>query len=235
MESVESIFTEMGGIFCTPAPKLKEKLAGIKAYIFDWDGVFNNGSKNESGSSTFSEPDAMGTNLLRFNYWMSHQQLPVTTIISGEKNELSFQYAKREHLHAVYFKIANKIEALNHLRQEHNIKPEETAFVFDDVLDLSLAKVCGVRILVNRRANPLFKNYVVSHGLADYITANESGNFAVREACEVMIGLNGDFNAVVTHRASFSSEYRNYLENRQKTEVRFYTSVNGEIEEAHNV
>ena len=38
-------FENIGGTFITPADHLKEKLSKIKAYIFDWDGVFNNGSK----------------------------------------------------------------------------------------------------------------------------------------------------------------------------------------------
>lgn len=229
MNNIEKIFQDIGGQFCTDAETLKKKLSHVKAFIFDWDGVFNDGSKNENGSSTFNEPDAMGTNMLRFNHWLIHKQLPITTIISGERNSFSFQFAKREKLHATYFKAANKTQALDHLLTQHKISPAEIAFVFDDILDLSLAKICGVRILINRTANPLFKNYVIQHTLADYITANSSGNFALREACELMIGLSGDYNATIKHRIDFSDAYQSYLADRQRVSTRFFTNHDGAI------
>ena len=45
-----------------------DRLDKIKAFVFDWDGVFNNGAKDSEGASPFNEVDAMGTNLLRFNH-----------------------------------------------------------------------------------------------------------------------------------------------------------------------
>jgi len=230
MHITKKLFTELGGEFCTDATALKKKLLAVKAYIFDWDGVFNDGAKNENGSSNFGEPDAMGTNLLRFNHWLLHRNLPVTAIMSGERNTFSFQYAKREKLHAVYFKASHKKIALEHFVNEFHIKAEEIAFVYDDVLDLSLAQHCGVRIMINRKASPLFKNYVKHNGLADYITANEGGTHGVREACEMMIGLSGDYNTTIKHRINFSDLYQQYLSERSQNELKFFTNKEGKME-----
>lgn len=230
MHITKKLFTEIGGEFCTDATLLKKKLLAIKAYIFDWDGVFNDGSKNENGSSNFGEPDAMGTNLLRFNHWLIHRKLPVTAIISGERNTFSFQYAKREKLHAVYFKASHKKIALDHFVTEFRLKPEEIAFVYDDVLDLSLASLCGVRIMINRKSSPLFRNYVEKNNLADYITANEGGAHGVREACELMIGISGDYNSTIQHRINFSDLYQQYLSERSQNELKFFTNKEGKIE-----
>jgi hypothetical protein len=45
-EQIETIFTKLGGQFMSSMEALEIKLGGIKAFVFDWDGVFNNGVKN---------------------------------------------------------------------------------------------------------------------------------------------------------------------------------------------
>ena len=68
--ATDNIQNTFSGTFVTDATTLKEKLNGINAYIFDWDGVFNNGSKGADGSSPFNEVDSMGINMLRYNYYI---------------------------------------------------------------------------------------------------------------------------------------------------------------------
>ncbi len=230
MVHLEKLFTQQGGTFCIPLGELQKKLSHIRAFIFDWDGVFNDGIKNEHGSSSFSEVDAMGTNLLRFSNYLIKGRMPIVSVMSGEKNILSFQYGRREHVHAIYFRVKNKRQAFDHFIDDYQLKPQEVAFIFDDVLDLSLAEVCGVRILVNQRANPLFHHYVLNHNLADYTTAHPGGRFAVREACELMIGLQGNFDITVQHRLRFSTEYATYYNERQQIPTSIYTWSNNIIE-----
>lgn len=232
MIHLEKIFTQQGGTFCIPIAQFQEKLSYVRAFIFDWDGVFNDGIKNEHGSSSFSEVDAMGTNLLRFSSYLINGKMPIVSVMSGERNILSFQYGKREHVHAIYFRVKNKRQAFDHFINEYQLKPQEVAFIFDDVLDLSLAEVCGVRILVNQRANPLFHHYVLNHNLADYTTAHPGGRFAVREACELMIGLQGNFDITVQHRLRFSNDYSSYYNERQQIPTSIYTWNENVIVEA---
>ncbi|MFM7428619.1 MAG: phosphatase, partial [Flammeovirgaceae bacterium] len=85
--SIQTLFEKAGSIFCTPAVSILQKLQSVKAFVFDWDGVFNDGTKHNQQGSGFTEPDAMGTNMLRFSYWLKNQQLPITAIITGEENE----------------------------------------------------------------------------------------------------------------------------------------------------
>ena len=217
-------------MFCISAEEFKKKLARIRAFIFDWDGVFNNGTKNEHGSSSFNEVDAMGTNLLRFSYFLEKNELPYMAVMSGEKNSFSFRYGTREHFHNVYFGVKNKRLALDHFLDLHNLTAEEVAFVFDDVLDLSLAEVCGLRMLVDQKANILFKNYVIKNQLADYVTAHAGGDFAAREACELLMGLRGNFDDTVRHRAGFSPVYEKYFVMRQEIPTSFFVWKNNLIE-----
>jgi 3-deoxy-D-manno-octulosonate 8-phosphate phosphatase (KDO 8-P phosphatase) len=221
--NIESTFTGGGGVFCIPFSAFSEKLYGIKAFIFDWDGVFNDGYKDHQASSNFSEVDAMGTNLLRFSRWLNKKSMPFTAIMSGEKNQLSYQFTQREHFHQTYFKVVDKKLAFEHFITIHSLKPEEVAFVFDDVLDLSIASVAGLRILINRKSNPLFINYNTKNKLADYITGQTSGNFAVREICELLMGTTGNYDQVVENRYKFSGDYKKYLEERQLIETEHFT------------
>jgi 3-deoxy-D-manno-octulosonate 8-phosphate phosphatase (KDO 8-P phosphatase) len=235
LENIEKLYTEIGGEFLTDLSTIKEKLSKIKAFIFDWDGVFNNAVKNESGSSNFNEADSMGTNLLRFSHYLDKSEVPLTAIISGEKNSQSFFFTKREHFNSCYFKISNKIEALNHFCNKNGIKPEEVCYFFDDVLDLSIAQICGVRMMMNRNAGVLFKQYVKENKLTDYITANDGGHYGVREACELLMGISGNFNECIKMRTDFNDKYKMYLSLRNKPVTYYYTSIEGVIKEEHGI
>ncbi|MCU0338681.1 MAG: phosphatase [Spirosomaceae bacterium] len=234
MISTASIFTNLGGIFVTSPQQLSKKIKNLKAFVFDWDGVFNDGTKNEQGSSNFSEIDSMGTNLLRFGWWRWQQQMPYTLVISGERNQLSFHLAKREHYHASYFRIKHKIEALEHFMALHGLKAEEVAFFFDDALDLSIAERCGVRIMIRHRGNPLFQQYVINNGLADYITAQQGGDFAVREGCELLLGMAGIYDQTIQERHIYYPQYNDYYTERQAIETQFFTLADGQFERQTN-
>jgi 3-deoxy-D-manno-octulosonate 8-phosphate phosphatase (KDO 8-P phosphatase) len=126
-------------------------------------------------------------------------------------------------------KVPDKIIALTHFCEQHQLNYNEVCYVFDDVLDLSIAAVAGLRILINRKANPLFKNYIVKNNLADYITAHESGNFAVRETCELLMGLNGNYDSCMDERKDFTEVYRAYLSLRQAQETNYFTIENTKV------
>ena len=104
--------------------------------------------------------------------------------------------------------------------------PHEVAYVFDDVLDLSIGSVCGVRILVGRSGSPLFTDHRIKGGLVDYITGAKGGDYAVREACELLIGLYGNYDEVISNRTHYAEHYRNYLSQRRAVATQFYTVEN---------
>ena len=224
MTDIERIFSGLGGQFITPVDTLTQKLRAVRAIVFDWDGVFNDGIKTEAGSSSFSEVDSMGTNLLRFGLWLQQdRQLPMAAIITGVTNTQSETLVRREHFHASYSQAKHKIDVLQHLLDRHNLQPHEIAFFFDDALDLSVAEVAGVRIMVRRQANPLFTQYVIDKGMVDYITGSQSGQFAVRESCELLLGLLGQYDAVMQERLRYHPVYNDYYQQRQAIEPSYWT------------
>lgn len=228
-ETVDS-YRKKGTQFILPQEELIVKLKGVKALIFDWDGVFHSGYKSENQSSLFSEADSMGVNMLRFAYSLLNDgEIPYTAIITGENNKTAFYWAEREHLDDVFFKIKDKVEILNWLEENKGLKKEEVLFVFDDILDLSMAKECGVRYMINRDASIALHSYCKENKMCDLITANDGGNHAVRELCELTINLLGNWNTVVTERITFNNKYAPYIKKRQQIETNIYTLKNGEV------
>jgi len=230
MDNIEAIFTGIGGRFVTPFAELHgQRLPQVKAYCFDWDGIFNDGQKNRDMESLFTEADSMGLNLLRFSHWLRHGVVPPTIIITGQENPLVVKLAQREHLHAVYFKAKNKVEAITHLGHAWQVAPAEVAFMFDDALDLSAAAVCGVRCLAQRSASPLFTEYVLQNGLCDYATAHTGGQHAVREVCELLMGLAGNYTDTVSQRVAYNDNYTTYLAQRNATVTAYYRKVGSDF------
>jgi 3-deoxy-D-manno-octulosonate 8-phosphate phosphatase (KDO 8-P phosphatase) len=223
MQSVKEYFEAIGAEFSLPAEQFLLRLPQIKAFIFDWDGVFNDGSKNENMTSLFAEPDSMGTNLLRFGYWLESGTMPPFAVMSGENNAASHKFALRERINALYFKIPSKTEAFLDFCHQNGIKPDEVAFIFDDVIDLSVAKLCGLRFLVRRKASPLMTHFAKENDLCDYVTACQGGEHAVREICELMMGFKGLFDKVLHERMMYGDVYKEYVRVKNQQHTVFYT------------
>jgi 3-deoxy-D-manno-octulosonate 8-phosphate phosphatase (KDO 8-P phosphatase) len=212
------------GEFISSPTTLKQKLKQIKALVFDWDGVFNDGRKNLEGHSSFSETDSMGVNMMRFSYFLQHKHLPPTAIITGENNQLAFSFAKREHLNNVYYKAAHKEHALMHLCEQHRISPADVLFVFDDVLDFSVAKLAGVRFMIGRKSNPLLHEFAAERRLVDYITRNSGNENGVREVSEIVMSMSNNFDVALELRMKYAEAYKDYITLRNKGETQFFTT-----------
>jgi len=208
-------FTAAGGDFVTPVEDLKKKVAVCRAVVFDWDGVFNAGRKGHTSSSGFSEADSMGMNMLRYGLWRRLGELPYAAIISGEDNESAIAFARREHLTAAYTGIRDKRQVIAHLCDNHKLQPGQIACVFDDINDLSMAKVCGLRFRVRRQASPMFADFADRREFCDYVTGANSGSYAVREVCELLLGLMDSYTDVVESRIACDDAYEEYFGARQ--------------------
>jgi len=208
-EEIQKMFENQGGEFISSPSLILEKLKDIKAYIFDWDGVFNTGTKTDTVGSGYSEVDSMGLNLLRFGYWLAnHQELPYVAIITGENNQTGIKLAENA----------------------FNLKPEEVAFFFDDVLDFPISSLCGLRFMVNRQGSPMFAKYVKQMHYADYISGQTGGSFAVREISELILGLLGQYETAVKERADFSDLYTKYLAQREENDLKKFKFFKEKIE-----
>jgi 3-deoxy-D-manno-octulosonate 8-phosphate phosphatase (KDO 8-P phosphatase) len=214
-DAVAAVFRELGGVFLTPPTVLAQRIAALRGLAFDWDGVFNLGVKGEGSHSTFSEADSMGTNLLRFALWRRDGVLPASAIITGEHNLSARRFATRENFDLLYQGVKDKSAAMDEFCRGARLARGQVMCAFDDVNDLAMAADCGVRMLIRRRSSPLFQRYVSDSSCVDYVTAHEPSGHAVREICELILGLMGAFDAVVEARVAFAHEYREYWTQRQ--------------------
>ena len=231
-KNTRELYSEIGGAFYASPVFLSQKLQKIKALVFDWDGVFHGGAKQADGSSTFSEVDSMGLNMLRYGYFLQNGNLPLAIIITGENNPTARAFAQREHFDAVFYKAKNKVEALRFIEEKHDLRSEEVLFCFDDILDLSMAKEVGARFLINRLANPYFAQYCKENDLADYRTAATGDQHALREVSELCLALLEKFEATTENRIAFSESYKNYWDQRQARSTHFFTpNTDGIFEE----
>ncbi len=231
MENIELTFKNIGGQFITPAEVIAQKLKKIKVFAFDWDGVFNNAIKSTGHPNGFSEADSMGINLLRYDYFLRNGELPIAAIITGEENPTARDFAKRESFYALYFRIKDKGEALKHFCSNFNVEPENIAWFFDDILDLNVAKQCGVRFYLGRKSQPLTTQFVLDNGMVDYITAHEGGQNALRECAELAMALNGTIDTVLNHRLAFDANYADYFAKRNRVKPVIFTKNGDALQE----
>lgn len=213
---MSSILNHISGTrFITERKVLIEKMDRLKAVIFDWDGVFNNGFKDKEGGSPFSEVGSMGVNLVRFAFWLKNSEMPRSAVITGKQNHYAESFAQRERMHGVYMGFSHKPDAFDAFLAEHALKAKDVAFIFDDVLDLSIAAKCGVRIMIGSSPTAWLVDQVIARGEVDIVTGNNGGENGLREATDVLIDLLGNGNKVLEHRVGFSAKYQQYLSERQ--------------------
>ncbi|MDX2189379.1 MAG: phosphatase [Bacteroidota bacterium] len=226
IESVAEIFDNLGGTFIESPKVIAHKLKQIDCFVFDWDGVFNDGRKGAESSSDFAEPDSMATHILRYAYWLTHNKLPIVAIITGQNNESAQLFAEREHLNYVFSGFKNKEEPIKVLMKENKLQKEQISSMFDDIIDYPLAVNTGVRFLVNREENPLFTNYFIDKKLCEYITYSTGSQCKVREVVELIIGLSGNYNHVLESRFKDPEKYMEFWNLRQSTKTKLVKNTN---------
>lgn len=228
-KEIKPHFENSGAHILCSSEELVNKISATKAFVFDWDGVFNAGVKADNNGSPFSEVDSMGLNMLRFSFYLKHGYIPNIYVITGENNQPALQLSKREHFSASYLKAKQKKQALKHFLEKANYSKGQVAFVYDDILDLGLAAEVGLRFYIPRSANPLLSTYVKENNLAEYFTGNTGNNNAVREVCELCIGALGNYNDVVINRIENSESYQTYLRARNNIATQYYKFDHNEI------
>ena len=168
----------------------------------------------------------MGTNMLRFSFYLKQGFNPQMFIATGAYNPTAIELANREHFDGVFFRTLNKVEILPVLKEQYNLSPDQCAFVFDDILDLSLAAQVGLRFFVKKGSNPLLNQYIVHHKYCEYMSGNEGHRNAVREICELIIGLNENYEQTIGQRMEFSPTYTSYYSARNEKKSVFFKKEN---------
>ncbi len=157
----------------------------ISLIAFDIDGVMTDGGLYFSDSGEefkrFNSLDGHGIKMLK----ASGIQV---AIITGRTSRCVTKRAENLGIEHVYQGVEQKLEAMIHLLDKLNLSRDVTAYMGDDVVDLSVMRHVGLSISV-----PDSPQIVREH--SDYVTQRRGGHGAVREACELIMSAQGTLDA----------------------------------------
>lgn len=160
---------------------LYNKAKNINLLAMDVDGILSDGKLYFSNSGeelkTFSTLDGLGIKLLL-------QSGIQVAIITGRKSEIVAMRAKQLGIRHVAQGRDDKLVALTELSEDLHIPIQQTAYIGDDLPDLSAVIAAGLGMTVPNGHGEL-KKY------ADGITTRAGGAGAVRELCELILKAQG--------------------------------------------
>lgn len=158
----------------------------IKVIIFDVDGVMTDGGLTIGDDAqeykTFHSHDGLGMKLLK----RSGVQM---AIITGRTSKVVTTRAETTGIAHFYQGVEDKLAAFNDLLEKLNVKPEETAFMGDDIVDIPPMLRCGLAISVPAAPDDVKER-------AHYVTTRQGGKGAVREVCELLMKAQGTYDDV---------------------------------------
>jgi len=185
-------------------PSAQARARKIRLLLFDVDGVLTDGKlffiprTSEVGSGT-GNPALTAQDSIEFKGFHAHDGVAISLArLGGLKSGLiTKRYSETVALRARDLKIEfvrqgiqNKAAALEAIVREAGLKPEEAAFVGDDVIDGPAMLASGLAIAVRNARAEVKKQ-------AHYVTSRVGGEGALRDAVEFILKAQGKWKQVV--------------------------------------
>ncbi len=164
-----------------PDEALRNRAARVRLLIFDVDGVLTDGGLHFGPDGrehkVFNSRDGHGMKML--------MESGVTiAVITGRTSEAVVQRMDGLGIRHLYQGQNDKLVAFDDLLDRLNLRPDEVAYVGDDVVDLPVMRRVGLSVAV-ADAHPL----VLEH--ADWQTPSRGGQGAARDVCELIMEAQG--------------------------------------------
>jgi 3-deoxy-D-manno-octulosonate 8-phosphate phosphatase (KDO 8-P phosphatase) len=161
----------------------KEGLAGVKAFIFDIDGVL---SLQTISLNAFGVPNR--TVNLRDGYAL---QLAVKKgyhvgIISGSNSRDYLKRLKQLGVTDVFLNSRNKLDHYKNFRKKYDLKDSEILFMGDDIPDFDVMKTAGVPVCPSDADSEIRQ-------VALYISDKKGGEGCVRDVIEQVLRLHNNW------------------------------------------
>ncbi|RAJ16992.1 acylneuraminate cytidylyltransferase [Olleya aquimaris] len=155
----------------------------ITHLVLDVDGVFTDGSitytKDGEHTKRFDMRDGMGLEILR--------QFDVQVMVmTSEQSELVAKRMKKLQIKDVFLGVKDKFTLLQNLSKTKGFSLNNVAYVGDDVNDLSNIVSVGWSLAPHNAMTEIKTN-------ADVVLSKNSGNGAIREACQFIKNYNKRF------------------------------------------
>ena len=165
---------------------MDERLKKIKLLILDVDGVMTDGriifDSNGVESKFFNVKDGHGIKML--------QRAGIdVALITGRSCRAVEHRAVGLGIARVYQGIHRKLEAYDQVRRETGMEDREIGYMGDDLIDIPVMRRVGLAIAV-----PDASHHVLPY--AHYVTRAAGGNGACREVCELLLQVQGQWEAL---------------------------------------
>ena len=172
---------EQSALYGPIASSVWQRLRQIQLLICDVDGVLSDGliylGNQGEEFKTFNTKDGFGIKALQ-NAGIS------VAIITGRESRIVADRMAALGVNHVYQGQSDKRISFHELLADLNLKPEQVAYIGDDVVDLAVMELCGLGVAVHD-AHPLVRQR------ADHVTQLAGGRGCVRELCDLMLEARG--------------------------------------------
>lgn len=153
------------------------RIRAIKVLIFDVDGVLTDGSLffGDDGQEykAFNSRDGHGIKMLQ-------DSGVETAILTGRSSQVVLHRARNLGITRIIQGAHDKLEAFEAMLAQAGLRPEETAYMGDDLVDLPVMRRCGLACTV-----PDAPAEVLAH--SHYVARAGAGRGAAREVCELIM------------------------------------------------
>lgn len=170
-------------------PEFGLRAGAIRLLLFDVDGVLTDGSVNV---------DANGVETKRFHIRdgaaLAYAQRAglLTGVLSARASGATTVRAAELGMAVVVQGVANKRVAFDEILAQHQLTPEEVAYMGDDLVDLPVLRVAGLS------AAPADAVAEVS-AIVHFVSWHSGGDGAVREFVEAVLKARGQWDDVLSH------------------------------------
>lgn len=159
--------------------KLLEQAAKVKLLLMDCDGVLTDGrlyySDKGEELKVFNVKDGQGI-------VMWHRAGFKSGIISGRSSKTVSVRANELGIHYIKVGSQDKAKDFEEILEKAEIKPEEIAFIGDDLPDIALMRKVGFPIAVNDAVQEVITE-------ASFVTRRNGGFGAVREVTDFLLSM----------------------------------------------
>ena len=169
-----------------PGLSLEDRLKRVKLLVTDLDGVLTNGlifyGDHGDEIKGFNIQDGQGIVLA--------QRANIrTVVITGRKSRVNERRAKDLRIDRLIQDCHEKGRMLEKVTGKYRLKPEDVAYIGDDLLDLPAMRVAGLAVAVRNAVSEV-------KSAAHHVTERSGGEGAVREVIDMVLKSKGLWAAI---------------------------------------
>src|SRR3989338_1437842 len=161
----------------SPEIDIQSKLANIRLFIADIDGVLTDGriifGNYGDELKFFDVHDGLGLVMLRRAGFK-------TIIITAKKSRINVKRAKEVQAVKLYQGAKDKLKVFEKVLKTFHVDPPQVCFIGDDLMDIPVLKRVGFAVAVQNAVQEVKET-------AHYVTQKNGGRGAVREVVDMIL------------------------------------------------